>query len=65
MGWKEFFFGGDNVKPNWAKERTRSNGKKDVIYGSKGSKSHGHSVRSKDGSIVYSRTPGGNINVNK
>ena len=41
---------------------TRDDSKESTIYGNKdGSSSHGHSVRSADGSVEYSRTIGGNV----
>jgi RHS repeat-associated protein len=65
---------GKNVNPRYIIKRTRPDGKQSVIYGNKLrdgknfntdknpiAKPHGHSVRTKEEGIEYSRTQGGNI----
>lgn len=51
-----------SVTPSYRVTSTRSDGKESTVYGNKdGSSEHGHSVRSSDGSVEYSRTIGGKV----
>jgi hypothetical protein len=57
-------YGRDNqsVTPAYRETTTRSDGKESTIYGNRdGTSNHGHSVRSADGKVEYSRTIGGNV----
>lgn len=61
-------YGRDNqsVTPAYRETTTRDNGKESTVYGNKdGTSNHGHSVRSADGSVEYSRTIGGNVLIDK
>jgi hypothetical protein len=52
--------GNQRVTPGWASWSTRkSDGKDSVVFGKKGSSSHGHSVRGTDGRLDYSRSISG------
>lgn len=50
------------VTPSYRVTTTRDDGKESTVYGNRdGSSNHGHSVRSADGSVEYSRTIGGTV----
>jgi hypothetical protein len=50
---------GKNVTPSWMSWDKRKDGKESIVYGKHGQSEHGHTVRDKDGKIVYSRSIGG------
>ena len=54
---------GDNTYPNYVTQSDKGNGRKDYFFGEKG-KSHGHTV-TKNGKIIYARTPRGEVRVDK
>lgn len=58
---------GDNVTPKHVKVTTRPDGKESIVYGNdrnsngKITGDHGHTVRSEDGRVEYSRSKDGTV----